>query len=202
MVNSGAASLDGSGQMQDEDGNPVMKPFWEITDEDVSRCLNATHWRPATLEYFRGGGYSSNFLSQGGLPLTAIRMNITKGLGPALQLAEGWSIDLPEDVGATLDQRTDPTWPTTWFVPRTTDQSPFKDVYSVMNVWGANHAALAFGHIGADLVTLCSMLRIPVYMHNLTDDKIFRPSAWNSFGTKDLEGADFRACQNFGPLYG
>jgi L-fucose/D-arabinose isomerase len=202
MVNSGAASLDGSGQMQDEDGNPAMKPFWEITDEDVSRCLNATHWRPATLEYFRGGGYSSNFLSQGGMPLTAIRMNITKGLGPALQLAEGWSIDLPEDVGATLDQRTDPTWPTTWFVPRTTDQSPFKDVYSVMNAWGANHAALAFGHIGADLVTLCSMLRIPVYMHNLTDDKIFRPSAWNSFGTKDLEGADFRACQNFGPLYG
>jgi L-fucose/D-arabinose isomerase len=202
MVNSGAASLDGSGQMQDEDGNPVMKPFWEITEEDVSRCLNATHWRPATMEYFRGGGYSSNFLSQGGMPLTAIRMNITKGLGPALQLAEGWSIDLPDDVGATLDQRTDPTWPTTWFVPRTTDQTPFKDVYSVMNAWGANHAALAFGHIGADLVTLCSMLRIPVYMHNLPDNKIFRPSAWNSFGTKDLEGADFRACQNFGPLYG
>lgn len=201
MVNSGAASLDGSGQMEDNEGNPVMKPFWEITEEDVQRCLSATKWRPATLEYFRGGGYSSNFLSRGGMPLTAIRVNITKKLGPALQLAEGWSVDLPEDVAATLDKRTDPTWPTTWFAPRTTDEHPFEDVYSVMNNWGANHAALAFGHIGADLITLCAMLRIPVYMHNVSAEKIFRPSAWNAFGTRDLEGADYRACKNFGPLY-
>ena len=201
MVNSGAASLDGSGEMEDEDGNPVMKPFWEISEVEAKKCLDATKWRPGTTEYFRGGGYSSNFLSRGGMPLTAIRINIVKGLGPVLQLAEGWSIDLPEDVAATLDNRTDPTWPTTWFVPRTTEEHPFKDVYSVMNNWGANHAALAFGHIGADLITLCSILRIPVYMHNVPEEKIFRPSAWNAFGTKDLEGADFRACQNFGPVY-
>ena len=201
MVNSGAASLDGCGQMEDEDGNPVMKPYWEITEEEVSKCLGATKWRPATTEYFRGGGYSSNFLSRGGMPLTAIRINITKGIGPVLQLAEGWSVDLPEDVAATLDNRTDPTWPTTWFVPRTSEEHPFNDVYSVMNNWGANHAALAFGHIGADLITLCAMLRIPVYMHNVPNEKVFRPSAWNAFGTNNLEGADFRACENFGPIY-
>jgi L-fucose isomerase len=187
--------------MSDNDGNPVMKPFWEMTQKDVDQCLNATHWRPASGDYFRGGGYSSNFLTRGGMPLTSIRINIVKGLGPVLQLAEGWSIELPEKVAATLDNRTDPTWPTTWFVPRLTNEHPFNDVYSVMNNWGANHAAMAYGHIGGDLITLCSILRIPVYMHNVADHDIFRPSAWTTFGTKDLESADFRACANFGPIY-
>lgn len=201
MVNSGAASLDGSGQMSAPDGSPTMKPFWEMAKEDAQKCLDATLWRPGNTEYFRGGGYSSNFLTRGGMPLTAIRTNIVKGIGPVLQFAEGWSVDLPETVGATLDNRTDPTWPTTWFVPRLTGPHPFNDVYSVMNNWGANHAAMAYGHIGADLVTLCSILRIPVYMHNLPESNLFRPSAWNAFGTKDLEGADFRACAAYGPLY-
>jgi len=201
MVNSGAASLDGSGQMSDTDGNSVMKPFWEIDQEDVNNCLNVTRWHPAASAYFRGGGYSSNFLTLGGMPLTAIRINIIKGMGPVLQLAEGWSISLPDEVGSVLDNRTDPTWPTTWFVPRLTGSHPFTDVYSMMNNWGANHSAMAYGHIGADLITLCSMLRIPVYMHNLSDQDIFRPSSWTAFGTKDMESADFRACENFGPLY-
>jgi L-fucose isomerase len=178
-----------------------MKPFWEMGEEDVQKCLQATQWRPATTEYFRGGGYSSNFLTKGGMPLTAVRTNIVKGLGPVLQFAEGWSIDLPVKVATALDQRTDPTWPTTWFVPRLTGEHPFNDVYSVMNNWGANHAALAYGHIGADLITLCAILRIPVYMHNLPASSIFRPSAWSAFGTKDLEGADFRACAAYGPIY-
>ncbi|MCD4752259.1 MAG: L-fucose isomerase [Anaerolineaceae bacterium] len=201
MVNSGAASLDGSGQMSDIDGKPVMKPFWDITQEDVDNCLNVTRWHPASSAYFRGGGYSSNFLTRGGMPITSIRINIIKGLGPVLQLAEGWSISLPDEVSSGLDNRTDPTWPTTWFVPRLTGSHPFNDVYSVMNNWGANHSAMAYGHIGADLITLCSMLRIPVHMHNLQDQDIFRPSLWTAFGTKDMESADFRACETFGPLY-
>lgn len=201
LINSGAAALDGTGQ-QSRNGEPVMKPFWEITEDEAKKCLDATSWRPAIREYFRGGGFSSNFLTKGGMPVTMMRVNIVKGLGPVLQIAEGYTVDLPEDVHNILDKRTDPTWPTTWFAPRLTGSSAFRDVYSVMNNWGANHGAISYGHIGADLITLASILRIPVCMHNVPEEKIFRPSAWGAFGTKDLEGADYRACKNFGPLYG
>ncbi|MDI3548480.1 MAG: L-fucose/D-arabinose isomerase [Halanaerobiales bacterium] len=200
LINSGAATLDGTGE-QMRDGKHVLKPFWEITEEEVKKCLEATSWRPANLEYFRGGGFSSNFLTRGGIPVTMSRLNIVKGLGPVLQIAEGYTVELPEDVHDILDQRTDPTWPTTWFAPRLTGKDSFKDVYSVMNNWGANHGSISYGHIGAELITLASMLRIPVNMHNVPEEKIFRPDAWNAFGTKDLEGADYRACANFGPLY-
>lgn len=201
LINSGAACLDATGQ-QSEDGKPVMKPFWDISEEEVRKCLEATSWRPADLGYFRGGGYSSNFLTKGGMPVTMSRVNLVKGLGPVLQIAEGYTVDLQEEVHRVLDERTNPTWPTTWFVPVLTGEGPFKDVYSVMNSWGANHGAISYGHIGADLLTLASLLRIPVAMHNVAEDRIFRPSAWGAFGTKDLEGADFRACLDFGPLYG
>jgi L-fucose isomerase len=200
LINSGSCALDATGQ-QTIDGEPAMKPFWEITPEEAARCLDATSWRPAAVGYMRGGGFSSQFVTKGGMPITMSRINIVKGLGPVLQLAEGYTVELPEDVHRTLDQRTDPTWPTTWFVPRLTGKGPFKDVYSVMNAWGANHGAFSYGHIGADLITLASILRIPVCMHNVPEDKIFRPSAWNAFGTSGLEGADYRACTNFGPLY-
>jgi L-fucose isomerase len=201
LLNSGAAALDATGQ-QSIDGKPVMKPFWDILPDEAARCLDATSWRPAAVGYFRGGGFSSQFVSKGGMPMTMSRINIVKGLGPVLQIAEGYSVDLPEDVHRILDQRTDPTWPTTWFAPRLTGKGPFKDVYSVMNTWGANHGAFSYGHIGADLITLASILRIPVCMHNVPEEKIFRPSAWSAFGTSDVEGADYRACANFGPLYG
>ncbi|SHF64185.1 L-fucose isomerase [Caldanaerobius fijiensis DSM 17918] len=201
LINSGSAALDGTGQQRDANGNPVMKPFWDITPEDVERCLDATTWMPASRGYFRGGGFSSQFVTRGGMPVTMSRLNIIKGLGPVLQIAEGYTVELPEDVHHILDNRTDPTWPTTWFVPRLTGKGPFKDVYSVMNGWGANHGSLSYGHIGTDLITLASMLRIPVAMHNVPEEKIFRPSVWGAFGTMDLEGADYRACQNFGPLY-
>lgn len=200
MINSGSAALDGTGQ-QSKDGKPVMKPFWEITDEEVQKCLAATSWRPASTGYFRGGGYSSDFLTKGEMPVTAARLNHVKGLGPVLQIAEGYTVELPDEVHDTLDNRTDPTWPTTWFVPNLTGEGAFKDVYSVMNNWGANHCVISYGHIGSDLITLASMLRIPVNMHNVKEEKIFRPSAWGMFGTKDPEAADYRACQNFGPLY-
>ncbi|HHW00331.1 MAG TPA: L-fucose isomerase [Clostridiaceae bacterium] len=202
LINSGATTLDGTGQQTDKDGNPVMKPYWEITPEDAAKCLDATSWRPASLGYFRGGGFSSNFLTKGGMPVTMSRINLVKGLGPVLQIAEGYTVELPEDVHHILDMRTDPTWPTTWFVPRLTGKGAFKDVYSVMANWGANHGAISYGHIGADLITLASMLRIPVCMHNVPEEKIYRPSSWSAFGTTDLEGADYRACMNFGPLYG
>jgi L-fucose isomerase len=199
LINSGSASLDGSGR-QKRDGKPVMKPSWEISEGEAKECLDATTWMPANQEYFRGGGYSSKFLTKGGMPVTMLRLNLVKGLGPVLQLAEGWSVDLPEDVYKTIDDRTDPGWPTTWFAPRLTGEGAFKDVYSVMNNWGANHGSFSYGHIGADLITLASMLRIPVCMHNVDGKDIFRPSAWNSFGM-DAEGADYRACKNYGPLY-
>lgn len=199
LINSGSASLDGSGQ-QTKDGQPVMKPFWEITEEEVQKTLDATTWYPAEGEYFRGGGYSSNFLTKGGMPVTMARINLIKGLGPVLQLAEGWTVDIPADVHKKLDDRTNKTWPTTWFAPRLTGEGNFADVYSVMNNWGANHGAFSFGHIGADLITLASILRIPVCMHNVPADKIFRPSAWAAFGM-DAEGADYRACQTYGPIY-
>lgn len=201
LINSGPATLDGTGEQSDEDGNPTMKPFWEIHEEEVEKCLQATEWRPANLEYFRGGGYSSDFLTKGEMPVTITRLNLVDGLGPVLQIAEGYVVDIPEEVHDQLDGRTDPTWPTTWFVPKTTGEGAFKDVYSVMNHWGANHCSMSYGHIGPDLITLSSLLRIPVNMHNVNQDKIFRPNAWNMFGTADQEGADYRACQNFGPLY-
>lgn len=199
LINSGAATLDGTGK-QKLHGEPVMKPFWEITDNEVEACLEATTWHPANLDYFRGGGYSSKFLTEGGMPVTMCRLNLVKGIGPVLQLAEGWTIELPENVNQVLDERTDRTWPTTWFVPKTTGKGAFRDVYSVMAAWGSNHGAISHGHIGADLIALAAMLRIPVCMHNVDEGKIFRPSAWNAFGM-DGEGADYRACASYGPLY-
>ena len=201
LINSGATTLDATGAMSDSDGNPTMKPHWDMTDADAEACLKATSWMPADRDYFRGGGYSSHFVTRGGMPMTMLRLNIVKGLGPVLQIAEGWSVELPEDMHDTLDKRTDPTWPTTWFAPRLDPtKDAFKDVYSVMNNWGANHGAITYGHIGADLIPMAAMLRIPVCMHNIEDKDIFRPSCWNAFGM-DKEGADYRACQNFGPMY-
>lgn len=199
LINSGATTLDGTGQ-QKLNGEPAMKEPWNITDGEVEACLAATTWYPANRDYFRGGGYSSNFLTQGGMPVTMSRVNIVDGLGPVLQIAEGWTVDLDPEIHRIIDQRTDKTWPTTWFTPRLTGKGAFKDVYSVMNNWGANHCAISYGHIGQDLITMASMLRIPVCMHNMQEDDIFRPSAWNAFGM-DKEAADYRACQNFGPLY-
>ena len=200
LINSGATTLDGTGRQCDAEGNPVMKQPWDINEKDVEACLAATTWRPANRDYFRGGGFSSNFLSRGGMPVTMSRLNLVKGLGPVLQIAEGWTVDIDPEIHAVLDKRTDPTWPTTWFVPRLCDKPAFRDVYSVMNNWGANHGAISYGHIGQDLITLASMLRIPVCMHNVEEDKIFRPAAWNAFGM-DKEGADYRACAAYGPLY-
>ena len=201
LINSGATTMDGCGQSSDAEGNPVMKPFWEMTEEDEKRCLEHSQWMPADSDYFRGGGFSIHFVSRGDFPATMARINIVDGLGPVLQIAEGWVVDIDPEIHAVLDKRTDPTWPTTWFTPRLDPKKDaFKDVYSVMNNWGANHGAISYGHIGADLITLASMLRIPVCMHNVDDAKIFRPAAWNAFGM-DKEGADFRACANFGPIY-
>jgi L-fucose isomerase len=188
--------------VKDDNGKPVMKPFWEISEEEVEKCLEATSWCPAVLEYFRGGGFSSQFLTRGEMPVTMSRVNIIKGLGPVLQIAEGYTVDLPQEVNNVLDRRTNPTWPTTWFAPIVTGKGPFRDVYSVMANWGANHGAISYGHIGDKLITLASMLRIPVNMHNVSEERIFRPSAWSAFGSKNFEGADYRACDNFGPLYG
>ena len=201
LINSGAAALDSCGR-QSRDGRPAMKPFWEITPREAQACLEATTWSPAIGEYFRGGGFSSTFGTRADLPVTMFRLNLVKGLGPVLQLAEGRFVNLDPEVYTVLENRTDPTWPTHWFVPNLTGQGVFRDVYSVMNAWGANHGAISFGHIGADLISLASMLRIPVFMHNVSSDRVFRPAAWSAFGTADLEGADFRACANFGPLYG
>ncbi|MBC7188174.1 MAG: L-fucose isomerase [Calditrichaeota bacterium] len=201
LINSGSACLDGCGQ-QRRGGKPAIKPFWEITPGEAKACLEATRWCPADLGYFRGGGFSSQFLTVGEMPVTMSRVNLVSGLGPVLQIAEGYTVDLPLEVHRTLDRRTNPTWPTTWFVPVLTGEGPFTDVYSVMANWGANHGAVSYGHIGDRLITLAAMLRIPVAMHNVPRERIFRPTAWGAFGTKDLEGADFRACKNFGPLYG
>ena len=199
LINSGASALDFSGR-QTSRGKACIKPFWEITGKDAAACLKATQWTPAATGYFRGGGFSSKFNTVGGMPLTISRVNLVKWLGPVLQLAEGWTVDLPEKVHKILTDRTDPTWPTTWFTPRLTGNGPFKDVYSVMANWGANHSASSYGHIGADLISLASVLRIPVCMHNVPEDKIFRPSSWNAFGM-DREGSDYRACANYGALY-
>ena len=201
LINSGAAALDGSGR-QTRDGKPAMKPFWEISREEAAECLRATSWPSAVYEYFRGGGFSSLYLSRGGMPMTMSRISLVKGLGPVLQIAEGWSVDLPANVHKTLHERTDRTWPTTWFSPNVTGQGAFRDVYTVMNNWSANHGSISYGHIGADLISLASMLRIPVAMHNVAEEKIFRPSSWNLFGALEPQAADYRACQNFGPIYG
>ncbi len=200
LINSGPSALDGTGE-QEVDGKPVIKPWWDVTEDDAKKCLDAVEWCTSSVEYFRGGGWSSDFLSRGEMPVTMTRINLVKGLGPVLQLVEGFIVNLPEDVHNKLDARTNPTWPTTWFAPRTFGSGAFGSPYSVMNAWGANHGAFSYGHIGADLITLASMLRIPVYMHNVPEEKIFRPSTWNAFGTADLEGADFRACENFGAIY-
>ena len=200
LINSGSTCLDGTGR-HERDGKPVIKPFWELSGAEAAACLEHTRFCPAALEYFRGGGFSTDFLTRGDMPVTMCRVNLVKGLGPVLQIAEGWTVDLPDAVHATLDARTNPTWPTTWFVPRTSGQGYFRDVYAVMAAWGANHGAISYGHIGADLITLAAMLRIPVNMHNVPEERIFRPNVWKLFGM-DLEGADYRACRALGPRYG
>ena len=200
LINSGAACLDASGEAKDENGNGVMKEWWNVTEADQDAIMKATTWNPADYGYFRGGGFSSRFVTKAEMPCTMIRLNLVKGLGPVLQIAEGWTVSLPDEVTDKLWKRTDYTWPCTWFAPRTTGKGAFKTAYDVMNNWGANHGAISYGHIGADLITMCSMLRIPVCMHNVPEEKIFRPAAWNAFGM-DKEGQDFRACKNYGPLY-
>ncbi|MCD8074989.1 MAG: L-fucose isomerase [Lachnospiraceae bacterium] len=201
LINSGATALDGSGAARNAQGEGCMKPFWEMTGEDVKACLEATDWRRADYEYFRGGGFSSHFRCRAQMPVTMLRFNIIQGVGPVLQIAEGWTADLPDDIHIPIDQRTDFTWPTTWFAPRLTGEGAFKDVYSVMANWGANHGVTVYGHVGADLITLASMLRIPVSMHNVPQEKIFRPHSWASFGTQDVQAADYAACKEYGPLY-
>ena len=199
LINSGASALDFSGR-QTNKKESVIKPFWEITGKDAAACLEATQWPPANTGYFRGGGFSSQFDTKGTMPITISRVNLVKGLGPVLQLAEGWTVELPDKMNKILTDRTDPTWPSTWFAPRLTGKGPFTDVYSVMSNWGANHSASSYGHIGADLITLASILRIPVCMHNVGEEKVFRPSSWNAFGM-DKEGSDYRACETYGALY-
>jgi len=201
LINSGPAALDGTGEQCDAQGHPTMKPFWEISDDEVSACNQATSWHPSITEYFPGGGWSTRYKTKGSMPVTMTRLNIIKGLGPALQLAEGYTVELDEDVHDALDQRTNPTWPTTWFAPRLTGKGVFESVYSVMDAWGSNHCVMTPGHVGADFISLAANLRIPVYMHNLENEQVFRPSSWTAFGTADLEGADFRACEKLGPLY-
>ena len=201
LINSGATALDGSGAVTNDKGEHVMKHFWEMTDRDMAACLEATDWCRANYEYFRGGGFSSHFRCAAEMPVTMLRVNIVEGVGPVLQLAEGWTAHLPDEVHTPIDLRTDRTWPTTWFVPRLTGKGPFADVYSVMANWGANHGVTVYGHVGADLITLASMLRIPVALHNLPEEKIYRPHTWASFGSGNAEGADFAACKHYGPLY-
>lgn len=200
LINSGAACLDACGECVDADGKGIMKKWYDVTEEDIKKMTEATEWCAADNGYFRGGGYSSRYLTRAEMPVTMIRLNLIKGLGPALQIAEGWTVNLPDEVSDKLWKRTDYTWPCTWFAPRVTGRGAFKTAYDVMNNWGANHGAISYGHIGADLITLCSMLRIPVSMHNVDEDDIFRPAAWNAFGM-DKEGADYRACAAYGPLY-
>jgi L-fucose isomerase len=200
LINSGACCLEACGEMKDGKGNAEIKRFWESSEKDREACLKATTWNTSDLGYFRGGGFSSRFMTRSEMPMTMARINIVKGVGPVLQLVEGWSVDLPEKIADAIWKRTDYTWPCTWFTPRVTGKVPFTSAYDVMNNWGANHGAISYGHVGADLITLCSMLRIPVCMHNVPDDKIFRPACWNAYGM-DREGQDYRACKAYGPLY-
>ncbi len=202
LINSGATALDGSGAAKNDKGEGCMKPFWEMTEADMNACLEATDWCRANYEYFRGGGFSSHFRCRAEMPVTMLRVNIIEGIGPVMQIAEGYTADLPDNAHTTIDLRTDRTWPTTWFVPNLTGKGAFKDVYSVMANWGANHGVTVYGHVGADLITLASMLRIPVNMHNVPEEKIFRPHSWAAFGTEDSESADYKACEKYGPLYG
>ncbi len=200
LINSGAACVDACGEVVDESGNHIMKKWWEMTNDDIDACMKATTWPYADLGYFRGGGYSSRFVTRAEMPVTMLRLNLVKGLGPVMQIAEGWTVSIPDEVTDKLWKRTDYTWPCTWFAPRVTGEGAFKSAYDVMNNWGANHGAISYGHIGADVITLCSMLRIPVCMHNVTNDEVYRPSCWNAFGM-DKEGQDYRACETYGPLY-
>lgn len=200
LINSGACCVDACGEVKDENGNPTMKRWWEVTDKDIDTMMNATTWPYADLGYFRGGGYSSRFVTRAEMPATMIRLNLIKGLGPVLQIVEGWTVKLPDEVTDRLWKRTDYTWPCTWFTPRVTGKGAFKSAYDVMNNWGANHGAISYGHIGADLITMCSILRIPVCMHNVDEADIYRPAAWNAFGM-DKEGQDYRACAAYGPMY-
>ena len=202
LINSGATALDGSGAAKDAEGKGCMKPFWEMTQEDIKACLDATDWCRANYEYFRGGGFSSHFRCRAEMPVTMLRVNVIDGIGPVLQIAEGYTANLPDEIHNVIDKRTDPSWPTTWFVPKLTGEGAFRDVYSVMANWGANHGVTVYGHVGADLITLASMLRIPVNMHNVEETRIFRPHAWSAFGTEDAQSADYRACAVYGPLYG
>ena len=202
LINSGATALDCTGASKNEKGEGCMKPFWEMTEQDVNACLEATDWCRANYEYFRGGGFSSHFKTQAEMPVTLLRVSIAEGVGPILQIAEGYTATLPEKEHQILDNRTDRTWPTTWFVPNLTGEGAFKDVYSVMANWSANHGVTVYGHVGADLITLASMLRIPVSMHNVPEEKIYRPHTWAAFGTQNTESADFAACKHYGPLYG
>ena len=201
LINSGACCLDACGEVKDENGNGIMKEWYNVTEADADKILEATTWNAADNGYFRGGGYSSRFLTRAEMPATMIRLNLVKGLGPVLQIVEGWTVNLPDEVSDIIWKRTDYTWPCTWFAPRCTGEGAFKSAYDLMNNWGANHGAISYGHIGADIITMASMLRIPVALHNVPDEKIFRPACWGAFGTKDLEGADFRACGTYGPLY-
>ena len=200
LINSGPAALDWTGEAE-KDGEPVVKPWYEVTPEEAAKCLDATLWCPSMGEYFPGGGWSTDFTTRGRMPVTMFRINLVAGLGPALQIAEGWTIDLPEDVHQVLDERTNPTWPTTWFVPNLTGSGAFVDVYGVMNAWGANHGAISYGHIGGDLISLAAILRVPVEMHNVPRERVFRPSSWNRFGSQDAQAGDYLACQTYGPLY-
>ena len=200
LINSGACCVDACGEVKDKKGNPVMKQWWDMTDKDIDACMKATSWPYADLGYFRGGGYSSRFVTKAEMPVTMMRLNLVKGIGPVMQLAEGWTVKLPDEVTDTLWKRTDYTWPCTWFAPRVTGKGAFKTAYDVMNNWGANHGAISYGHVGADIITLCSILRIPVCMHNVDEKDIYRPASWNAFGMDD-EGRDYRACQAYGPLY-
>ncbi len=201
LINSGACCLDACGEVKDENGNGIIKEWYNVTEEDADKILEATTWNAADNGYFRGGGYSSRFLTRAEMPATMIRLNLVKGLGPVLQIAEGWTVALPDEVSDVIWKRTDYTWPCTWFAPRCNGEGPFKSAYDLMNNWGANHGAISYGHIGADIITMASMLRIPVALHNVPEEKIFRPACWGAFGTKDLEGADFRACETYGPMY-
>jgi L-fucose isomerase len=201
LINSGAAALDGSARQKDANGNAVMKPWWEVNEQDIRACLEATQWCPASAGYFKGGGFSSQFDTSAEIPITLVRVNMIKGFGPNLQIAEGFAVTLPDNVHETLTKRTDPTWPTTWFAPNITGSDVFGDVYSVMANWGSNHGAFVYAHVGADLITLASMLRIPVTMHNVCRQRVFRPHAWAGFGTKDIEMADKDACRAYGAMY-
>ncbi|MEG0339628.1 MAG: L-fucose isomerase, partial [Oscillospiraceae bacterium] len=201
LINSGATALDGSGAVKNENGESCMKPFWEMKQEDIKACTDATDWCRANYEYFRGGGFSSHFRCAAEMPVTMLRVNIVDGIGPVMQIAEGYTANLPDDMHKIIDKRTDPTWPTTWFAPTLTGHGAFTDVYSVMANWGANHGVTVYGHVGASLITLSSMLRIPVTMHNVAPENVYRPHAWSSFGTENAEAADYKACASYGPLY-